>query len=280
MVSIAETLKYCVGILKGYVPSPLMESEILLGFVLKMDALALKINKDRLIDKKDSQRAYDLCKRRSSGEPVAYITGTKEFMSLEFDVNPHVLIPRPDTEILVEYMIEKYHGLSLSILDLCTGSGAICCSLAHYMPDARVCATDISAGALRVAKKNAKKLGMEERIVFMKKDALSDYDFPQLFDVVVSNPPYIETSTISTLMTDVSEYEPTLALDGGDDGLIFYRSIVNNISGILKKGGELIFEIGFNQGQELLKLMNGKFSNLKVSKDLSGNDRMVTGQLI
>ena len=280
MVILKDVLKTCSDILKSKVPSPFMESEILLGNVLSKDSLYIKTHPDCPISSDVEQKAYSLCKRRAKGEPIAYITGTKEFMSLEFEVNPNVLIPRPDTEIITEYIIRKYSDKPIEILDLCTGSGAICVSLAKYMKNAKITATDISSGAIEVAKRNAQKNKVDEKIKFLEKDALTDYDFGEKFDIVVSNPPYIETSVITSLMKDVSEYEPKLALDGGEDGLIFYKVIVNNIRKILKSGGELIFEIGYNQGKSVPDIMKNDFTSVLVSKDFASNDRMVSGQLI
>jgi len=280
MVILKDVLKSCADILKNSVPSPFMEAQILLGHVLSKDSLYIKTHPDIPVDSQDEKKAYSLCKRRAKGEPVAYITGIKEFMSLEFEVCPAVLIPRPDTEIITEYIIEKYSDSSIAVLDLCTGSGAISVSLAKYMKNARITATDISPDAIRVAKRNAKRNQVEEKIDFLIKDAIWDYDFKNKFDVVVSNPPYIETSCISSLMRDVSEFEPKLALDGGEDGLIFYKKIVKNIKKILKCGGELIFEIGYNQGNAVSDIMKNEFSHILVTKDYAGQDRMVTGQLI
>lgn len=279
MVILEDVLKSCADILKNSVPSPFMEAQILLGHVLSKDSLYIKTHPDMHIDAQYEKQAYSLCKRRAKGEPVAYITGIKEFMSLEFEVCPAVLIPRPDTEIITEYIIEKYSDSKIAILDLCTGSGAISVSLAKYMKNAYITATDISPDAIEVAKRNAKRNQVEGKIDFFIKDALSDYDFNNKFDVVVSNPPYIESSCIQSLMRDVSEFEPKLALDGGEDGLIFYKKTVNNIKKILKRGGELVFEIGYNQGKAVSSIMEENFSFVNIAKDLAGLDRMVTGQL-
>lgn len=279
MVILKDVLISCADILKACVPSPFMEAEIILGHIILKDSLYIKTHPDLTLTEETEKLAYSLCQRRAKGEPVAYITGTKEFMSLEFEVNSNVLIPRPDTEIITEYIIEKYRNRAPKILDLCTGSGAIAISLAKYIVNSQITATDISKDALEVAKRNAKKHNVDQRIDFLVKDALKDYEFSDKFDIVVSNPPYIETSVISSLMKDVSEYEPKLALDGGEDGLIFYKKTVNNIRKILKPGGELVFEIGYNQGKSVSEIMEKDFSFVQVSKDFGNNDRMVTGQL-
>lgn len=279
MVILKDVLISCADILKACVPSPFMEAEIILGHIILKDSLYIKTHPDLTLTEETEKLAYSLCQRRAKGEPVAYITGTKEFMSLEFEVNSNVLIPRPDTEIITEYIIEKYRNRAPKILDLCTGSGAIAISLAKYIVNSQITATDISKDALEVAERNAKKHNVDQRIDFLVKDALKDYEFSDKFDIVVSNPPYIETSVISSLMKDVSEYEPKLALDGGEDGLIFYKKTVNNIRKILKPGGELVFEIGYNQGKSVSEIMEKDFSFVQVSKDFGNNDRMVTGQL-
>ena len=279
MVILKDVLISCADILKACVPSPFMEAEIILGHIILKDSLYIKTHPDLTLTEETEKLAYSLCQRRAKGEPVAYITGTKEFMSLEFEVNSNVLIPRPDTEIITEYIIEKYRNRAPKILDLCTGSGAIAISLAKYIVNSQITATDISKDALEVAERNAKKHNVDQRIDFLVKDALKDYEFYDKFDIVVSNPPYIETSVISSLMKDVSEYEPKLALDGGEDGLIFYKKTVNNIRKILKPGGELVFEIGYNQGKSVSEIMEKDFSFVQVSKDFGNNDRMVTGQL-
>ncbi|MBR5506983.1 MAG: peptide chain release factor N(5)-glutamine methyltransferase [Clostridia bacterium] len=279
MVILKDVLISCADILKACVPSPFMEAEIILGHIILKDSLYIKTHPDLTLTEETEKLAYSLCQRRAKGEPVAYITGTKEFMSLEFEVNSNVLIPRPDTEIITEYIIEKYRNRAPKILDLCTGSGAVAISLAKYIVNSQITATDISKDALEVAERNAKKHNVDQRIDFLVKDALKDYEFSDKFDIVVSNPPYIETSVISSLMKDVSEYEPKLALDGGEDGLIFYKKTVNNIRKILKPGGELVFEIGYNQGKSVSEIMEKDFSFVQVSKDFGNNDRMVTGQL-
>ncbi len=280
MVILKDVLKSCTEILKNHVPSPLMEAEIILGHVISKESLFIKTHPDFTIDSTDETKAYSLCQRRTKGEPIAYLTEKKEFMSLEFEVSPAVLIPRPDTETLTEYVIDKYSDDHVRILDLCTGSGAISVSLAKYMKNVVITATDISPDAIEVAKRNAIRHNVDKRIDFLLKDALCDYDFNQKFDVVVSNPPYIETHVINSLMKDVSQYEPKLALDGGEDGLIFYKIIVNNIRKILTPGGELIFEIGYNQGQSLCEIMKNDFQDVRITKDLAGVDRMATGQLM
>jgi len=280
MVKIKDCLKMGTDILKSSLDMPKFEAEVLLAHILGKDRLYLTAFGDREISSDVEKDFYEKCQRRALGEPSAYILGEKEFMSLSFEVNPSVLIPRPDTELLVELICEEYKGKDKKILDLCTGSGAIACSLAHFLPECSFTATDISEKALATAKKNAKRNKVDERINFIISDALQKTDFGEMFDIVVSNPPYIESSVIPTLERNVKDYEPLLALDGGDDGLIFYRKIVDNIDASLKLGGELYFEIGFNQAQSVSEIMQEKFCDIQVIKDLAGHDRVVKGQLI
>ncbi len=279
MVKITDCLNKGIAVLHNSVSMPSLEAEIFLAHALGKDRLYVLAFGDRQIEKEEENEFYKMCSRRALGEPSAYIIGEKEFMSLKLKVNPSVLIPRPETELLVEHIIEKHSGKSISILDLCTGSGAIAVSLAHFLPNVRILATDISNDALAVAKENAEMNKVQNRVSFVKADALLKTDFGQRFDILVSNPPYIESAVIPTLDKDVKDFEPKKALDGGDDGLIFYQKIVDNIDINLRCGGELYFEIGFNQAKSVCDIMKSKFENIKVIKDLAGLDRIVTGQL-
>ncbi len=280
MVKIADALEKCVEILSGKVDDERFESDVLAQAVLGMDKLMLRIHSRDEIDSEKFGKLLSFAKRRSEGEPSAYITGFREFMSLDFKVDKRVLIPRPDTEILVEAVIDKYRDSKINVLDICTGSGAIACSVAHYVKNANVTGLDISDGALEVAALNANLTATSERVNFIKYDALNICADLGEFDVVVSNPPYIESQVIKTLNKTVRDFEPSIALDGGDDGLVFYRKIVSKIDKCLKKGGELYFETGYNQAQAVAGIMNEKFGKINILKDLSGNDRVVFGQLV
>lgn len=208
-------------------------------------------------------------------KPMQYIIGKCEFMGLDFNVNEYTLIPRGDTEILVEQAIATINNSGFnSVLDIGTGSGAIAISIAHYT-NADVTAIDISDGALNVAKKNAENNNVS--VSFLKSDLFENVE--DKYDVIVSNPPYIETDVISTLEPQVKDYEPILALDGGKDGLDFYRKIVQDCHNFLRPNGYLMFEIGYNQGEALMDIMkNADFSEISVKKDLSGLDRLVIGK--
>lgn len=236
-----------------------------------------KVNRAELLSDKEVE--FDILKnaleRRIKGEPCAYITGETEFMALPFKVNKNVLIPRQDTENLIEFLMEKTEK-GAKILDLCTGSGCIGISLKKYIEDATVTMVDISEGAISVAKENALLNKADVKII--KDDVLNPSDNYEEYNLIVSNPPYIEEEIIETLEKTVKDFEPRLALDGGKDGLIFYRKIAKDFKKHLKKDGRLAFEIGFNQGEAVKEILeeNG-YLDVEVIKDYNNNNRIVTG---
>jgi len=211
-------------------------------------------------------------------------------MGLDFFVDEGVLVPRPDTEILVESIIKiinESHMKSkerINIVDIGTGSGAITLSLAHYMEKAFLYSIDISKEALNIAKKNCKNLRLEDRVKFLNGDLfkpLKNLYIENEIDIIVSNPPYIPTKDMTNLEAEVSKYEPKLALDGGMDGLNYYKKIIQQTPRYLKENGILALEIGYNQGKDLKKLLQqqGKFDNIEIKKDLAGHDRVVSATL-
>lgn len=216
--------------------------------------------------------------RRENREPVAYIMGKTLFLSLCFKVGPPVLIPRPETEEVVTTalkIISREHAPS--VLDIGTGSGAILISLLKECPDASGLGTDISKSALAIAADNAKSLGVACRCAFQRANFLEKIDGK--FDLVISNPPYITNEAIKTLMPDVHKYEPHLALEGGADGLEAYRAILSNITSVVKPGGWVVFEIGYDQGESVRQLMqNTNLAHINVKKDIAGLDRIVYAQ--
>ena len=233
---------------------------------------------DLLTDKEiDFKILKDALDRRIKGEPCAYITGETEFMSLPFKVDKNVLIPRQDTENLVEFLISTAKG-DESILDLCTGSGCIGISLRKYIKNSSVTMVDISDGAIEKAKENAELNKAEVTII--KDDVLNPLHRYGQYDILVSNPPYIEKEVIKTLESQGKDVEPYLALEGGEDGLVFYRKIAKDFKKHIKKGGRCAFEIGFNQGEAVKKILDDNgFKNTEIIKDYNNNDRIVTGVL-
>jgi release factor glutamine methyltransferase len=228
--------------------------------------------------------AFDeLIRRRASREPVAYITGVREFYGREFHVTPAVLIPRPETELVVEEALSALPSTrrasgGLFIVDVGTGSGCLAVTMALERPDARVLATDISAAALEVARANAQALGVADRVEFMRTSLLPPLDAPA--DMIVSNPPYIPERDRPTLQPDVREFEPVQALFGGDDGLDVIRALVQAAAGALRRGGWLVMEIGAGQGPAVRTLIEqaGALSLGHVQPDLQGIERVVVAK--
>jgi release factor glutamine methyltransferase len=217
---------------------------------------------------------------RLKGRPIAYIVNNREFMGLDFYVEEGVLIPRPDTEPLVEEVIELVKGKeNLKIVDIGTGSGAITVSLAKYIKDCQVYSLDISDKALSIGLKNAISNNVEDKINFIKSNIFSGIEDKGLeLDVIVSNPPYIRRADIETLHTQVKDYEPYIALEGGEDGLNFYRDITRESVKYLKDKGILAFEVGHDQAEDVSEILkhNG-YTNIYTKKDLQGIDRVVIG---
>ena len=261
--------------------TPRLDVEILLEKALGgVDSLYIRLNLGKELTKEQEDLFNLFIQDRLKGRPVAYIVGNREFMGLDFYVQEGVLIPRPDTEILVEELIEICKDKeNLNILDIGTGSGAITISLAKYLNTSNVKSFDISDIALEVGKKNAISNEVDNRVEFIKSDlfsAIKDKDIK--FDVIVSNPPYIPKKDIKTLHTQVKDYEPYIALEGGDDGLDFYRSITEQSKLYLKENGILAYEVGHDQAQDVAKIMetNG-YTKIYTKKDLQGIDRVVIG---
>ena len=276
-----------------------IKAHILLGFILNMSNSELVIYENKSVDEQDVNAYLQYLNEVKEGYPVQYITHNQAFMGLDFYVDENVLIPQPDTEILVEEAIrvinEKNTNIAkdinkrekvidaqeinqeeYNVLDLCTGSGAIAISIAKYT-NAKVYASDVSNEALNVARKNAKK--HETNIEFINSDMFNNIEKND-FDIIVSNPPYIEKSTIPLLDKEVQS-EPQIALDGGDDGLDFYRIISEQAYRFLKKNGSLMLEIGYNQKNSVSELLaqNEHYSNIECIKDLAGNDRVIIARV-
>lgn len=256
----------------------MFEAHLIVRQCLKMSALDLVLKKSNKVCEKDADKIFSIINRRTKGEPLQYILGTQEFMGLEFKVTPDVLIPRADTEVLVEYILSKYPGKGILALDIGTGSGCIAISIAHFNKNAYLKALDISPKAIEIAEYNAKKNNVASRISFINTDIFK-FSPSGRFDLIVSNPPYIESDIIPTLDSVVKDYEPSTALDGGADGLDFYRYIISVSPKMLNDGGMLAFEIGYDQAKSVSELMQKDFCNIEILKDYGGNDRVVAGIL-
>ena len=285
--TIKTALQFGVRLLKqSGSPSAILDAELLLMHGYGVRGIAM--NKIKLITNCNDiipESIYDLyigfVDQRCQGKPIQYITGKQEFMGLEFEVCEKVLIPRGDTETIVEKLLELADKSSaLNVIDMCTGTGAIAVSLAHFLPEAMVTAVDISEAALSCCDRNIRKHGLENRVKAIKSNLFEDltrFKLTNIIDMVVSNPPYIPSIDIASLSVNVKDFEPMLALDGGIDGLDFYKSIIHDAVIYLKSGGILAFEIGYNQGQYIMDRIkeNGNYYDLKCFKDLAGLDRCI-----
>ena len=268
------------------------DCKILYCYMMDIPFSKIILEYQNMLQDRLCEKYFELIDRRSSGEPVQYIMESQEFMGLEFIVNENVLIPRQDTETLVEDALEIINTGTLrgedmdvkrkewDILDLCTGSGAIGVSLARIANKVNVTCSDISEGAIKVAKENAQKHGVAKSVKFEQGDLFKPFSKhfrKQKFDMIISNPPYIKSSIIPTLQKEVCEHEPLSALDGGESGLDFYERIVSGVGSHLRKSGVLLLEIGHDQGEAVSGLLsrNGEFTSIRVLKDLANRDRIV-----
>lgn len=273
-----------------------IDSKLLYCYLMNVSTAQLILEYQRILPDSLCDEYFSLLDRRSSGMPLQYITGVQAFMGFEFQVNEHVLIPRQDTETLVEDAAEIIKDNCLrgnpflskgkkdwDILDLCCGSGAIGISLAKLCSGVKVTCADISREAIRTATENAAKL-YDGKVNFQEGNLLEPFKGRlknKKFDMIISNPPYIRTDVIMSLQPEVRDHEPMTALDGGADGLDFYRNIISDGPGCLKKRGVLMFEIGHDQREDVCGLLeeNGNFEQITALKDLAGKDRIVCAVL-
>ncbi|MGM9533463.1 peptide chain release factor N(5)-glutamine methyltransferase [Intestinibacter sp.] len=272
-------IKYCQQ-LENISDTPRLDVELLLKKALgDVDSMYIRMNLDKALSDEQEKYFLEMMKDRLNERPIAYIIGNREFMGLDFFVKEGVLIPRPDTETLVEEIINICNNKTgLNILDIGTGSGAITVSLAKYLDKSHVVSVDISDIALEIASKNAISNKVDERIDFIKSDVFSNVSDETKFDIIVSNPPYIRKSDISGLDRQVKDFEPYNALEGGEDGLDFYRRITEESRQFLKQGGILAYEVGHDQASDVSKIMqqNG-FKGIYTKCDLQGFERVVIG---
>ena len=263
------------------VENPVFDAETLLSFETGFDKQQLFMNWGKEAEDLLRGRYFDLINRRANGEPLQYITGEQYFMGYRFSVDPSVLIPRPETELLAEKAIAyiKSHENVKSILDLCTGSGALAICISKAIPGAKIMASDISDHALNTAKKNACELGADSQIDFIKSDVfegIRSEEIDRKFDLIVTNPPYIRSKDIANLQREIYEHEPVLALDGGVDGLDFYRRIASESDVFLNENACIMTEIGFDQAADISAIFISKgFKNPEISQDISGFDRII-----
>lgn len=255
-----------------------LDVEVLLMNVTGFSKTQLYTNTEYLLSLEEFQKFQNFFDRRLKKEPIAYIIGMCEFMGLDFLLNNHTLIPRPDTEILVEKAIQIINEKNFkSGLDIGTGSGAIAISILKYCPNIQMTATDINKNAIFKAKENAEKNKVLDRISFIESGLFQNVT--EKFDIIISNPPYIKTNVIHQLNENVKNYEPKLALDGGEDGLIFYKKITSKANEYLAENGFIMYEIGYDQAEDVTQiLIENNFTNIEVLKDLAGLDRVIIGK--
>jgi release factor glutamine methyltransferase len=273
---------------KKNVESPRLQTELLLAHLLKMPRMKLYLNFDRVLAATETDALREFIKRRGQREPLQHIVGSTSFCGYEIAVNRNVLVPRPETEMLAElgwkFLSTINHPLS-TCLDFCTGSGCIAIALAAKCPTAKIVATDISADALALAKANAASNGVAERIEFLQGDGLavlkdgSAAASPYQFDLIISNPPYIASAEIATLDPEVRDFDPRLALDGGADGLNFYRMLAKEAKSFLKPDGKIMLEFGDGQADEIKKFFEDeKWVVEAVQEDYSQRARILVAR--
>jgi len=283
MLTVLESITLSTEYLKNKgIESPRINAELLLANILNCKRLNLYLLFDRPLADEEVARYRELLKRRSKFEPLQYIIGNVEFYGLDLYVNPSVLIPRPETELLVESIIEIYKDHDpVNILDIGTGSGNIAVSLAKNISNSYITAVDISDAALKTAKENAVLNKVDNKIDFIQTDFLKDNLNFSEFDVVVSNPPYISISDYETLRPELTMYEPKGALTDHNSGYLFYEVISSRAYNILKQNGKLFFEIGKDQHSEVTRIIrSNKFENITIRKDYQNIERVISGEKI
>ncbi|MCJ7546838.1 MAG: peptide chain release factor N(5)-glutamine methyltransferase [Deltaproteobacteria bacterium] len=259
--------------------NPRLEAEVLLAYLLEMDRMGLYLNYDRPLKEEERTAYREMIQRRLAKEPLAYIVGSKEFWSLCFAVNPECLIPRPETEHLVEEAVRIGKGLKppLRVLEIGQGCGAVAIALATELGEAQIVAIDISAGACSLAQANAERHGVTGRIRFVVGDLFPRGEGP--FGLICSNPPYIPTAEIPALAPEVRDYEPLTSLDGGEDGLRFFRRIAQGASALLVAGGWLLLEMGQGQAPQVAAILQEQgFAQIDLIPDLAGVKRVIKAQ--
>ena len=275
-MNIEDILNEGIGILqKSKIPNPQLDSEILLSCSIKRDKKHIILNPKELLNAEQSEKFRSLIERRKKGEPIAYLINKKEFWKHAFFVNKDVLIPRPDTELIIEQVLKIYSkNIQLQVLDVGTGSGCILLSILNERPNFYGTGIDISKKSINVSKYNAKQLNLINRVKFFH-SSVDNFKIGK-YDLIVSNPPYINLLKLKYLEKDVVNFEPKLALSGGFDGFSKIRNVINKASILIKKNGKFILEIGFNQKNKVKKLLKeeGFYVNKSI-KDYGNNDRCI-----
>ena len=278
-MTIRETIKKgMINLKTNGIEEPNLKARLLMQFILNKPRQYLLIYDNQTLSLRQEVNYFKAIKKIISGVPLQHITHMQEFMKMNFYVDENVLIPRSDTEILVEEVINISKKINAKkILDLCTGSGAIAISLAKYIENSEITAVDISKKALEIARTNAKNNDVENQITFVESDLFKNLKEDK-YDVIVSNPPYIPKKDIETLHTQVKDYEPYNALEGGEDGLDFYRQITKESIDYLKQGGILAYEVGHDQAEDVSEIMKSYgYTKIYKKKDIQGIDRVVIG---
>ncbi|MBZ5695466.1 MAG: peptide chain release factor N(5)-glutamine methyltransferase [Acidobacteriia bacterium] len=283
------------------VPSSTLAAELLLMHAIGRDRTWLYTNSEAMLDLAASEKYFALVARRAAGEPTQYLTGKQEFWGLEFEVTPAVLIPRPETEHIIEVALERLgpRGIKidmvtgapsprLRIADVGTGSGCLAVALAHELPHAEIFATDISAAALEVARRNAARRGVSDRIHFIETNLLEAVIHesqvtghePRLFDLIVSNPPYVARNEAATLPREVRDHEPHAALFGGPTGVEIYSRLIEQAGSLLREGGVLVLELGHNAADEVRRMFHVQpgWVNVSITNDLAGIPRVLAAE--
>lgn len=282
MITVLEAIKLSTDYLeKKSVESSRANAEILLAEILKCKRLELYLSFDKPLNEIELNQYREFIKQRGLRIPLQYIIGNVEFYGMKFMVNQNVLIPRPETELLVEkIIIENQNSDNLRILDIGAGSGNISVSLGKHLTNSKVIGIEISKLAISVAKQNAALNLVNENVAFVKFDIMSD-NLSKLkkFDLIVSNPPYVSENDFAELEPELKLHEPTIALTDGNDGLTFYKKIISSVTQLLNPSGKIYFEIGKDQHHLIMDMMKDKFTDVKSYKDYSGIDRIVYGVL-
>ena len=257
-----------------------MDAWYLMEETLEVTRTRYLMDSGRTVSKEEKTRYLEQIEKRASHIPLQHLTGHQEFMGLDFQVSEDVLVPRQDTEVLVEEVLKYVHS-GMRLLDMCTGSGCILLSIVKLAAELKGCrevtgtGVDLSEKALKIAQENRRNLGLEQTTALLQSDLFERVN--GTYDMIVSNPPYIASEVITTLSEEVKDHEPMMALDGGTDGLDFYRIIIEKSPAYLTPKGMLFFEIGYDQGASVSQLMEKDFENIHVIQDLAGLDRVVYG---